>query len=363
MNLDVFNHTMKRKAQYAWAVSARTLNVPWLSLSLKKVTTGNTHVIILMYHRVINDKIMLGVASSSTISVKEATFEKHMQYLSRNYHVLPLRDYAQIRELNRKLKPRTAVITFDDGWQDNYTTAFPILQKYNLPATVFLTTDYIGTNRILWPEHIRFLMRYMHERAEGVGMILSKLDEYPAELKHRVTAHGIRLSIFQTIDYLKYQDEALRERFIGLLEEELGHPEFPHAANAFLTWEQVKEMSENGIDFGSHGKSHRILTGLPDEEILKELSESRTKIETETGKSCNLFAYPNGDYNPSILGKLPQAGYALAATTEPGLNTMNTDFYRLKRVNVCESRFASPKGRFSKSFFSTSLARMMVERY
>ena len=125
-----------------------------------------------------------------------------------------------------------------------------------------------------------------------------------------------------------------------------------------LSWEEVVEMKNNGVDFGSHGCSHRILTLLDESEIEKELVESRRKIEEKLHCGIDIFAYPNGDYDNRIVELAKRAGYrcalAVGAETKPDDSER---LFALRRINVHEGASVSPRGEFSRAMFSLHIMR------
>jgi peptidoglycan/xylan/chitin deacetylase (PgdA/CDA1 family) len=205
---------------------------------------------------------------------KIADFEKQMQYLSKVYNPISLEKMAQHIQNGTSLPSKAIAVTFDDGYQDNYENAYPILKKYNIPATFFLTTGFIGTGEI------------------------------PAWDKGYYTG-----------------EKAL-----------------------MLSWEQVREMSDNGISFGSHTLTHPFLTRIPHKHAQREISLSKDIIEQKIGKPVTTFAYPSGNFDADIKGIVKGAGYSAAVSTIPGHNSMNDDVYVLKRnviqlQSVCHKLF------------------------
>ena len=110
--------------------------------------------VVLMYHRVIDREDRDKAYSHPGIIVETSTFERHLRFLRTHFHVASLREFRDRMISGRPFAKRTCLITFDDGWQDNYTHAFPLLAKHELPATIFLTSGFVGTGRRFWQESL-----------------------------------------------------------------------------------------------------------------------------------------------------------------------------------------------------------------
>ena len=107
--------------------------------------------------------------------------------------------------------------------------------------------------------------------------------------------------------------------------------------NKFLTWDQIREMSNNGCSFGSHTVSHISLGKLSNSQIQYELETSKTRIEMELGKNVTGFAYPYGtyrDFNPKIERLVEEAGYSWAVSTLSGVNKVGRNLYALRRTTI-----------------------------
>jgi len=297
------------------------------------------------------------VYSSPHIVVRQDTFEKQMRYISQNYTILPLEEFLECRSHGKPLPLKTVIVTFDDGWRDNYIYAFPVLKKYSIPTTIFLTTRFIGKKRVFWQEKVRFLLARLQERFVNAPSEFSVfLSELPQKGRDLFDGQSLEDAVVHMPDKLKYADENVRNDITLCLEHYLNRPRFPTQSHSFLNWEELREMAEFRVTFGSHGANHKILTLLSSKEITEELSESKLQIEKESGAKVTTFAYPDGSYNEFIINKLRAYGYKAALTTKPGLNTTRTNTYCLKRIDVSEDRFSNPGGKFSEALFLTKLA-------
>lgn len=350
---------MKKTLKYLWAWLWFHSRLMDAYIQIRDRISGSKAV-ILMYHRVVPECQRDKICSVPEIVVTERCFESQLEFLAGKCRVMSLEDLTLAFRERRAIPARTVVITFDDGWEDNYRYAWPVLKKYNLPATIFLTAGLIGTREIFWQEITLYLVgRLSSEPAalkkcfEGDGLeALHPVLDAMISGKRSGTA---RLSLLQG---LMDRGEKVIDEVIRRMLAALDNPALPVEDNSFLSWEQVSEM--NGlIAFGSHGISHKLLDKLEDELIIKELCKSRELIEGRLRGPVLHFAYPNGNYNNSVVERLREAGYETAVTTKKGLNTCADDLCLLKRINICDCMFEDPKGRFSIELFAARLAGLL----
>ena len=278
---------------------------------------------ILFYHRINNYKDPFTINS---VSVSD--FKNQMKYIAKSYNVLSLEQiYTRITQ-NENLPDHCLAITFDDGYEDNYTNAFPILKKYDLPATIFLTAGCIDSRAYLWFDQIL----YAFKTTGNDNIVLpwnGKIIRIITTEQKLHTAHLV-------LEYLKKTGNTERIRLIDLIVNELGISSGRNIISnaSLLDWSQIREMSRHKISFGSHTMTHPILTNISEEQLQWELESSRKIIEKQTGKPVYFIAYPNGqpsDYNDSVIQSLKQSGYRAAMTTEPVSNDQFTDCYKWGR--------------------------------
>ncbi|HEB73831.1 polysaccharide deacetylase family protein [Candidatus Desulfofervidus auxilii] len=263
-------------------------------------------VLILMYHRVLSDNETIEPWLQPGMYVKESVFKMHLKFLLSYSQVISFSEFLKRWSENDWDKNgRYSIITFDDGWKDNYIYAFPVLKRYNLPATIFLTTNYIGTNKWFWPEKIGYLF-------------WKKENDITAE------------QIDKIIGVIKRFSEKEIETFIGTLQEEFGIS-LPKK-RLLLNWEEIKEMSKYNISFGFHTANHRILTRLSQKEIINEINPPSTLKETNF---VPVFSYPNGEYNLEVENLLKEMGFEAAVTTKKGWIKPGKDsLFSLKRTGI-----------------------------
>ena len=278
------------------------------------------NVQILLYHRVndLHDPFFCGTPP--------AVFERQMEYLAKHFRPCSL-DTA-LDELARKdVPPNSIVVTFDDGYKDNFLHAFPILRKFGIPATIFLATGAIDEGPCLWFDRVFQAFRETEEeRLYGYG---NPSMSCPLNtLQQKLDAQDRVLRFLRSVSD---DDKAV---WIKALCEKLKVEEKIRRPGLMLSWDEVRAMAQDGISFGAHTVHHPILSRVTSRQVREEVVKSREVIEKELGISVTSFAYPNGatgDFNESTKEALRDAGYRCAVTTIAGTNDSNQDLFELRR--------------------------------
>ncbi len=260
---------------------------------------------ILLYHGVA-PKENRGLPAQASIYnyrgkfIEPEHFEHQMQYFARHYHIVGLDE--GLRKLTEGKLPKYALaITFDDGYRNFYTYAFPILKKTRIPATMFLATDFVLRKAPLWVDRLEYAGK--------------KSDEF------------------------KQLSEKDREEHVAEVERAAGTSftdfEGDRAVYAPLTLDEIREMRDAGMRFGAHTRSHSILSRIPHERLGDEIAGSKRDLEEALGGVSRAFAYPNGqpgDWNENVESAVRAAGFEAALTTVEGTNTRDTHPMRLQRI-------------------------------
>lgn len=282
-----------------------------------------------MYHRIIYpDKTI-----QSGMYVKPDTFEKHLQYLKKNFHALSITDLKNlhVERIDFPTTKATCILTFDDGWKDFFEFAFPLLKKHHLPAVVFLPTNFIDTANKFWSD--RFAHILLH-RKKCTEKIFDDLSELVCRLVNLTGVYEKQLEAGLCL--LKNYPVKTIMNTIDTLSKLWGVSDLKYDRD-FLTWEEISEMHKSGlISFGSHTVNHHILTTINHEIISSELVDSREELINRQvmDSSCSTFCYPNGNFTETIADLVQTSGYHLAVTTTPGWNNLESDRFTLKRIGI-----------------------------
>ncbi len=283
-----------------------------------------SQVAILMYHRVCPDRDSW---SLSPISPRE--FQKQMEYLGRTYELLSLDRLASFIHRGKTLPEKAVVITFDDGYKDNYLHAYPFLKKYHAPATIFLTTGHIGSDRLFWWDEVRYIVN----NSTAAQLDLDELGSYSlnSDADRRRTTAMISGKLKRLPDERK---NALIDKLTSICQVSIP----PGLGRDFvLSWDEVKEMSNDGISFGAHTVNHPILPNLPSEQARWEILQSKKDIEEKLGKEVSAFAYPNGDSSAEVVKLVQESVFSCAVSVSPNRLIGHEDNpYELSRISAHE---------------------------
>jgi peptidoglycan/xylan/chitin deacetylase (PgdA/CDA1 family) len=282
----------------------------------------NPKFVILCYHGIGECGNPLGPALSGE------SFEAQMRFLSRHYRVVSLEEVWRDLCGSSNVEPGIA-ITFDDGYRSAYTVAFPILQKYQLPATIYLTVESVATGRVAWYDRV-FLAMAVAPSGE-----LQMDLQGPRRFQLNFPEDRLRAAL-EIVAHLRALPNSIRRECCFLLERRIGLPQ-DVMSNRVLTWEQIHTMLQAGIAFGSHTLSHPVVSQLAPAELERELADSKRLLEEKLGVPVKDFAFPFGkvsDCGAAALEMLSRCGYRSAVTTVAGVNTPQVNPFELRRLQV-----------------------------
>ncbi len=296
--------------------------------------------VILMYHRVMPRDEGASTAFEG-IQVTPGTFEHQMAYLRKNFNLLSLAALRRHLQDREPFPANSCLVTFDDGWKDNYTYAFPVLKRYEIPAVIFLSVGNIGTRKKFWQERTFAALYGIREAARRDPDVVARYRNHPGGVKIEdllaLPEEKFRKEVREQIRSLKKLPLSRIDPIVDAMCACAGMTGCPSRdGDSFLSWEEIGEMSRGGIDFGSHGLTHEILTNISAVEVRKEILESRRIIEERVQKSVYAFSYPNGDHDPVVRKYIGECGYEIAFGTSRGFTGTEDDPYTLKRSNVNE---------------------------
>src|SRR6266480_4899872 len=300
-----------------------------MSMGCWLIRKAGSRVIILNYHR----------ASGRNL-------RSHLLYYKRHYRIMHLE--GALKELfmpdkyqeKRQDKRTILVLTFDDGFKDNYTNAFALAKELQVPFTVFLIPGYIGSRRRFWWLEGDHLVNHAQ-----VQEILFEKRTY--NLKLLADRTELSQAIYRRLHNARTVSD--REAFLNDLRTALAvSPEYIKDNAGALTWEEIYEMQESGwVSFGAHTMHHPVLAELTDTlELEDEIHQSRLILQQKLGKPIDIFAYPLGKMKhigEEAVKTVEKAGYSWAVTTEPGINTPKSHPHLLRRIVInAESNWVVP---------------------
>jgi peptidoglycan/xylan/chitin deacetylase (PgdA/CDA1 family) len=287
---------------------------------------------ILAYHRVLDEKSRGFAFDHELVSASRALFRDQLRFVRDNFNVIGFEDLARAEDAGRPWPERGVVITFDDGYRDNYTHAYPILRELNLPATIFLTTGHIGRSSLFWWD----LVVYCIKRTSLESVTFEEISPQPMPLWSKKKR---RAAMEAVLAWLKSVPEESKQAFLSRYCDKLGVILPSDVADGMhLSWDEVREMAAHGVSFGSHTVTHPILARVTAEQLKREVVESRQTIERELGKTPISFSYPVGDspnFNQMVEKSVAEGGFRYAVSYEEGIADAHiSDRYALPRLHV-----------------------------
>jgi len=285
------------------------------------------NISILMYHGVVRTPLDV----PDWCFVPEQNFLFQMDYLHRNFRVVSLTQAVEDLRANRVNEP-TAVITFDDGYQNVYDIAYPILSHFGLNATIFLNTAFVNTSNTVW---FCILNQAISETVHQTLSWKGKLYDLSSTTSKARASAELQSALKQLPhDDLLHQLAEIRRTLE--IHSPMGVP--MNSNFRMLDKHSIAEMLESGlVEFGAHTATHTILTHVDEVRAKHEIASSIRETEMLTGKPCKLFAYPNGkpvDYNEATISFLMALGIDVAVTTRTGPSTASTPPLELRRYGV-----------------------------
>lgn len=294
------------------------------------MTTGvaDAAFTILLYHGV-SRSAHRGIENCSRKHVSAGDFDAQMGVLAETGRVGALTDLLADWQQGRSVGGRVAV-TFDDGFENNYSAAFPILQKHGVPATFFLTTGFIGSSRVFWVDKLEYLLN----EARIDEVVLAAVGG-----RFSLASLDLRAAALRDIKRSLKRNPALVDETIAELEAVTGvTPKYDYPDYRMMNWDQVREMQRSGLcEFGGHTVDHSILSHVPRAEKEFQVHESKATLQKELDRPVALFAYPEGQqdhFDDEAVDVVRQAGFAASASAIFGQNTPETSRFHLRRNMV-----------------------------
>lgn len=284
-------------------------------------------LLVLTYHRIGSPED--DIFDPGIFSVTGEMFDEQVSHLKRHASVVNLEEALSCIEEKGTQKPGRCrvLITFDDGYLDNYKIAFPILRSHGIQGLFFLATGIVGSCEVPWWDHIAYVLRTAQNRRFTL--------EYPAELAIDLDQNGTDRSIQETLALYYRTENTDSKRFIHQLENAAAGRRPPSTERRFLGWDEAREMVQGGMAIGSHTHSHRILSQLGEEQQRYELEQSRLILRERLGVCIDTLAYPVGNpfsFSARTQGLARDAGYRAAFSFGGVPNTAKIARYNVSRV-------------------------------
>lgn len=251
-------------------------------------------------------------------------FSRQVDWLIRNFQVVTL-DEGLLRLLSKPSSQTTPMValTIDDGFKDNWNFAYPILKAKRVPATIYVATEFIDTERAPWPTQLRWIIQETQSDRLLAPDVTLPLTTYAQR-------DAAALVCKKLLTPMLPND---REVLLNELAQQLRVNRISSSI-APLTWQEIRQMSEYGITIGAHSHYHSILPEMPVAVAEYDIALSKIRVESELGRVCNHFAYPDGKHNRVVREAVKASGFTCAVTQDTGTNTSEFDAFRIARVDI-----------------------------
>lgn len=317
--------------------------------------TANTATIFMLHSIVPDDR-------QSGCDITISLFARYLEYLKKSsYSVISLTDYI-VALKDKKTIAKTVVFTIDDGYRNFYRSCYPLFREFGYPATVFLTSDFIEKRLFMWWDKIEYALT-ITGRAE-IDLTEKGLRIFPL-----TNPNERDRATFAISEHCKQlPDDGRRELIQWLIEGlEVDLSGQPSGKYEPLSWDEIAEMGQNGIEFYPHSKTHPIMSRISYQQKLTELSESKRLLETRLNRPMDVFCYPNGkieDIDADMIRALEESGYGAAVTSIPGFNNTkaNNNLYMLHRFALPADYLHFKQYVSGMEFVKDRLRRMMPVR-
>lgn len=305
--------------------------------------------LILIYHRVAGLPL-----DPQLLCVTPQHFAKHLELLRKSYRPMPLQQLIRALQ-NGNVPDRAVVITFDDGYADSLSSAKPLLQRYDVPATVFVVAGYVGQQREFWWDELERLFLRPGVLPEALCLDMNGTHQWDmgeaAHYNQQVYEHHRQWNVEEEQDPTHRQRlyrslcELLRplpdEERRKLLDELLawaGAEPTARPTHRALSPEEVIPLAEGGlVEVGAHTMTHPVLSLLPVAAQRDEIQQSKARLEEILGLPVTSFAYPYGtasDYTLETVSLVREVGFACACANFADIVRPSTDHFQLPRVLV-----------------------------
>ncbi len=289
---------------------------------------------VFLFHGVI-ERVNAAVRNYTGKHLEAARFRSIVESLTRAGQALSMDEVVEHWTARRALPPRAFAISFDDGFENNFSVAVPILRELRVPATFYVTTSFVEGNRMSWVDRIERCLETV-----PAGAVQLPWHGSPRPFGDDAG----KIALLQDIRTRAKSDprvdpEALADEVVTQCGVEIPHSS-DDPLDRKLTWEQVRALAADPLfAVGGHSHTHRVLSFLDRRELRAEIDTSLELLALRAGVRPRHYSYPEGlewCYSDSVIAALRRRGVVCCPTAVDGLNTLDDDLFRLKRIAVTE---------------------------
>jgi peptidoglycan/xylan/chitin deacetylase (PgdA/CDA1 family) len=300
------------------------------------------------YHRVVEDFTgEIQRCIPGTLISKE-TFRRHLEEADKmGFEIASMTDALDVMAGRRTTKKDLLLVTFDDGYQDVYDHAFPVMKQMGVPGVMYLPSGFMGTNRRFNHDRLFHLINVARQRK--LMPVYDALPPAAAVLLDPIFK-GQKSASASLDDFIGDFPAKVLTQVIDAFEQQLGGgAELTPPSGQVMSWDAARDMQKNGIEMGAHTVDHTVLTLQTPAAAEADLRECKTVLEQQLGTEVRDFAYCNGWYSDELVGILAKLGFRSGVTTEDFMNVVGGDPYALKRKVLWENFSIGTLGDYSSA--------------
>jgi peptidoglycan/xylan/chitin deacetylase (PgdA/CDA1 family) len=282
------------------------------AIKLVNALWGPNRLTVLAYHRVVDLDAREYPYYRPNVSTTPAIFARQIAFLAENFNVIDIARLQAYITQDEPLPSHPLLITFDDGYIDNFHHAFPVLRAYNIPATIFLVTSRMTNPSPLWWDEVAYY--FFHTRKSTAWLPLFGECNINSQEQRDQVCDAL-------IQRLKRVPHNWLPRIVEQVQQALCVDTMPRDTPHFVCWDQVRQLVAGGISCQPHTVTHPILSRISADDMRREIIESRDEVIRQTGKPAIAFTYPNGnegDYNATAVDLVQEAGFSMAFSYTQG---------------------------------------------
>ena len=342
--------TTKAASRWRWHLKARLATV--INAIGRHGTplriNGGYRPLVLGYHRVVTDYESAKRNDMPSMLISTAMFERHLDFLGRHFEFVSVDAVGEAARTGTPFSRPVAAVTFDDGYEDVYENAIPILKRKGIPAAAFVVTDLVG--RSAWQIHDKLF--HLVEKGFSVWTdprrelhgVLKGLD-LPAEdiLRESSATRTPHRTVLALLPSLPQHDV---KRLMATLEYCVGNG-FVNIPRS-MSWDMLKQMLKDGFTVGSHTRTHVTLPIESPATTDEQLRGSKRLLEERLEQRIDHFAYPDGQFTPAVVDALANCGYRYAYTACPHNDPRHPEL-TIERLLLWEGSSIDGDGQFSEA--------------
>lgn len=288
--------------------------------------------VIFLFHGVINQS-NYKVRNYNGKHIQKDIFAKCIKLLKNNGNAFSMDNLIDRHSKKEKLPPKSFAITFDDGFENNFTVASPILYDFKVPATIYITTEFIEKNSMSWIDRIEFALE---------NTDLKSIYAYWLKRKIVIKDSETKISFLNEIrSYVKNNSNCDSSIFANELCEQLGFSKIYSSNDPIdkkMSWDQVSEANKSDLlTIGGHTHTHPILSFLNNTQLSYELDTSIKLLKDKADITPRHYSYPEGlkhCYSENVIKELKKRGVLCCPTAINGVNNLADDLFHLKRIMI-----------------------------